>query len=173
MATHLPWDLPCVFIMLLCYCTESTKNATIHKNETTTLGETVTLKCNRSEYVAVVEWRREKLLFFYSYFRNKTNVNNLTSERRTVDPVDPVELKIHRVQLTDMGNYICTTTSRRGVHTTVWSLTIIDADDESKGRYSLQDHLFYIIRWSIGVVLCISIFYMVCLCRKNKQDQSP
>ncbi|KAL0963423.1 hypothetical protein UPYG_G00306240 [Umbra pygmaea] len=172
MATHLPWDLSSVFIMLLCYHTESTSTSTIHKNETTTLGETVSLKCYGSDFVNVVTWRRETQLFSYSYLRKKNNINNLTSERRTVDPVDPVELKIHRVQLTDMGNYSCITTSWRGVHTTVWSLTIIDPDDDSKGGHRLQDYLFYIIP-TIGVVLCITIFYTFWLCRKKNQDQSP
>ncbi|KAL0963424.1 hypothetical protein UPYG_G00306260 [Umbra pygmaea] len=170
MTTFLSWDLTSVFIMLLYNCTESTKIATIHENATTTLGKIVTLYCNRSENVTVVTWRRETLYFSYNYLKNKTTVNNLTSERMTVDPVNPIELKIHSVQLTDTGNYSCAITSGRGVHKTVWSLTIIDPNKDYKGGYSLRDYILYTTFSAIGVAFCI--FCMIWLCRKWKKDQS-
>ncbi|XP_034142854.1 uncharacterized protein LOC105027882 isoform X2 [Esox lucius] len=137
MATLLSWDLLSVVIILDLVCAESSKNITaiIPKNATAALGETVTLQCDGPANAVI--WKRETLsftTFSHRFWKNETTFNNLTSERMSIDPVNPLVLKIHNVQLTDTGNYSCIITGDRGVRTTKWSLTITDPNDEYKGN---------------------------------------
>ncbi|XP_034153533.1 uncharacterized protein LOC105027886 isoform X1 [Esox lucius] len=135
MATLLSWDLFSVVIFLDLICAESNNNITaiIPKNETAALGETVTLQCDGPANAVI--WKRETLsftTFSHRFWKNETTFNNLTSERMSIDPVNPLLLKIHNVQLTDTGNYSCIITGDRGLQTTTWSLTITDPNDEHK-----------------------------------------
>ncbi|XP_019910256.2 uncharacterized protein LOC105027882 isoform X1 [Esox lucius] len=180
MATLLSWDLLSVVIILDLVCAESSKNITaiIPKNATAALGETVTLQCDGPANAVI--WKRETLsftTFSHRFWKNETTFNNLTSERMSIDPVNPLVLKIHNVQLTDTGNYSCIITGDRGVRTTKWSLTITDPNDEYKGTagHSLQDlqDLLYIIPPAIiGSALCILVCCVVWWYRKRQQDRS-
>ncbi|XP_019910075.2 uncharacterized protein LOC109616702 isoform X2 [Esox lucius] len=168
-ATLLSWDLLSVVIILDLVCTESSKNipAIIPKNETATLGENVTLQCDGLANAVI--WKSETLsftTFSHRFWKNETTFNNLTSERMSIDPVNPLVLKIHNVQLTDTGNYSCIITGDRGVRTTKWSLTITDP----KGSAG-QDLLYIRPAAVIGSALCIFICCVVWWYRKRQQDQ--
>ncbi|KAJ8013169.1 hypothetical protein DPEC_G00050490 [Dallia pectoralis] len=172
-ATLLWWDLLSVFIILHLAGTDSSKNTTANfiQNETTTLGEEVTLQCNGSGNS--ITWTKKTLnftTFTYRYWNNKTTLNNLTSERITVDPANLLVLKIHNVQLSDTGNYYCNPTGDQGTQIHEWRLTVTDPKPKGTAGHRLQDYLLYIIPPAIiGSALCI----IVCLCsRKQQQNQS-
>ncbi|XP_019910072.1 uncharacterized protein LOC105027886 isoform X3 [Esox lucius] len=177
MATLLSWDLFSVVIFLDLICAESNNNITaiIPKNETAALGETVTLQCDGPANAVI--WKRETLsftTFSHRFWKNETTFNNLTSERMSIDPVNPLLLKIHNVQLTDTGNYSCIITGDRGLQTTTWSLTITDPNDEHKGTagHSLQDLLYIIPPAIIGSALCILVCCVIWWYRKRQQHRS-
>ncbi|XP_051566522.1 uncharacterized protein LOC127448204 [Myxocyprinus asiaticus] len=155
----------CVIITLLIYAgsSKSTQEQKVmqHINKTVSVGETVTLHCNRTPNDEDFTWKMNNFIIFRQDTYSKNMMTNFTSERMFVDPEVPWELKIYKIQVSDAGNYTCYPAAIR------CKLTIIEKIPESLKQIPL-----YIVGSCSGVIMFLTISLSIWIHRiwKNNTD---
>ncbi|XP_043085567.1 uncharacterized protein LOC122332310 isoform X2 [Puntigrus tetrazona] len=138
-----------------------------HINKTVSVGETVTLHCNKTKVDDDFGWKMNGSVIFRLVSNMNVTRTNFSSNRIHIDPRSPGELIIHQIQESDAGNYTCFPAAMR------WTLTVTDTTGlETLKQMSL--HIFIITISCcgvimVGLIITISI-YIQRSCKNKKQS---
>ncbi|XP_047457011.1 hemicentin-1-like isoform X2 [Mugil cephalus] len=120
-------------------------------------GDSVRFHCNISrENASEITWNFKSFIYTHSILINQT-FSNVSSHRLRIDPL---KLNIFSAQPEDAGLYSCSVTSRRGLNSVSWNLTVSDDIEETSSSW----HLLYILLRGTLLLLC-GIVSAVCLWR--------
>ncbi|XP_050959847.1 uncharacterized protein LOC127161254 [Labeo rohita] len=161
----------CVIISLLTNADYSKSNQEQrirqHINKTVSVGETVTLHCNKTQFDDDFTWKINNSVIF-----RQVSVFNITKKNSSnkihIDPADPRELTIHQIQVSDAGNFTCYPAAIR------WTLTITENTIRPESPIQMPLYIIIITISCSGVIMiCLIITISIFIhrsCKNNKQS---
>ncbi|XP_043085561.1 uncharacterized protein LOC122332307 [Puntigrus tetrazona] len=129
------------------------QNVRQHINKTVSVGETVTLHCNKTKVDDDFGWKMNGSVIFRLVSNMNVTRTNFSSNRTHIDSRSPRDLIIHQIQESDAGNYTCYPAAIR------WTLTV--TENQIRPESAKQTNIIIII-----IIIIIMSFYgliMICL----------
>ncbi|XP_047457012.1 myosin light chain kinase, smooth muscle-like isoform X3 [Mugil cephalus] len=118
-------------------------------------GDSVRFHCNVStENASEITWNFKRFIYKHSVLINQT-FSNVSSHRLKIDLL---KLNIFSAQPEDAGLYSCSVTSRRGLNSVSWNLTVSEDIEEISSSW----YLLYVLTPTTLLLLC-GIVSAVCL----------
>ncbi|XP_047457024.1 WAP, Kazal, immunoglobulin, Kunitz and NTR domain-containing protein 1-like [Mugil cephalus] len=129
-----------------------------HRDMLVSRGDSVTFHCNVSrENASEITWNFKSFIYKHSILINQT-FSNVSSDRLRIDPL---KLNIFSAQPEDAGLYSCSVTSRRGLCSFSWNLTVSEDIEETSSSW----YLLYVLTSATLLLLC-GVVSAVCLWRR-------